>query len=376
MPLKDVLRKKDKVVNEATEAIEAAPPPLPHANQFRFMRTETDVEEDIPLPSFEEDKDESTPQSPPRRGFGRFRKSSDASPASSPSRKEHKRLSQRLHLGSKSRASSTSSANVPVDLPSIDDAYNNGTDKQEKEAQWEERATILARENPTAHNRPPTAEMEKLALTSPSDSSSSSGRRRSVSDAAGDVDIQEAIRLHEEGDLPTATEMFRKLADQGNVLSQVLYGLSLRHGWGCAKDETLAVKYLSQAASSSATIEAEALKAGIKKGGAAKGELVLSIFELGNCFRYGWGVPIDKVAARQYYETAANLGDTDAMNEAAWCYLEGFGGKKDKVSDSTFCYFAANEIFRFSPSSHICPVEVEPNQLHRQNCSTCLQTAM
>lgn len=40
----------------------------------------------------------------------------------------------------------------------------------------------------------------------------------------------------------------------------------------------------------------------------------------------------DPVAARQYFETAANLGDTDAMNEAAWCYLEGFGGKKDKVS--------------------------------------------
>jgi hypothetical protein len=38
------------------------------------------------------------------------------------------------------------------------------------------------------------------------------------------------------------------------------------------------------------------------------------------------------VAAKQYYETAANLGDTDAMNEVAWCYLEGFGTKKDKVS--------------------------------------------
>lgn len=45
----------------------------------------------------------------------------------------------------------------------------------------------------------------------------------------------------------------------------------------------------------------------------------------------GWGVAKDPVAARQYYETAANLGDTDAMEEAAWCYLEGFGGAKDKV---------------------------------------------
>lgn len=69
----------------------------------------------------------------------------------------------------------------------------------------------------------------------------------------------------------------------------------------------------------------------MKKGGAAKGELVLAIFELANCFRNGWGVSKDPAAARQYYETAANLGDTDAMDQVAWCYLEGFGGKKDKV---------------------------------------------
>jgi hypothetical protein len=42
-----------------------------------------------------------------------------------------------------------------------------------------------------------------------------------------------------------------------------------------------------------------ALKAGMKKGGAAKGELVLAIFELANCFRHGWGVSVDKFAAKQ-----------------------------------------------------------------------------
>jgi hypothetical protein len=75
-----------------------------------------------------------------------------------------------------------------------------------------------------------------------------------------------------------------------------------------------------------------ALGAGLKKGGVAKGELVLAMYELANCFRNGWGIKKDPVAAKQYYETAANLGDTDAMNEVAWCYLEGFGTKKDKVS--------------------------------------------
>jgi len=77
----------------------------------------------------------------------------------------------------------------------------------------------------------------------------------------------------------------------------------------------------------------------MSKGGSAKGELVLAIFELGNCFRHGWGVQKDPVAAREYYETAANLGDTDAMNEVAWCYLEGFGCRKDKVRSTLFVHY-------------------------------------
>lgn len=75
--------------------------------------------------------------------------------------------------------------------------------------------------------------------------------------------------------------------------------LIFRHGWGCSPDPAEAVKYLSAAASNAASIEDLALQAGLKKGGAAKGELVLAIFELANCFRHGWGVQVDKVAAKQ-----------------------------------------------------------------------------
>ena len=56
----------------------------------------------------------------------------------------------------------------------------------------------------------------------------------------------------------------------------------------------------------------------MKKGGAAKGELVLAIFELGNCFRNGWGVKKDAVAARSYYEVgddAPNEGDEQRLTE-------------------------------------------------------------
>lgn len=150
-------------------------------------------------------------------------------------------------------------------------------------------------------------------------------------------------------ELEQSTAMFGRLADPSganNALSQVLYGLALRlvqdqtfscanalerHGWGIPADPSRAITFLAQAASNSAAVESLALAAGRIHGGTAKGELVLAIYELANCFRHGWGVVKDPVAARNYYETAANLGDTDAMNEAARCYEEGFGGKKDKV---------------------------------------------
>ncbi|KAH0256601.1 HCP-like protein, partial [Aureobasidium melanogenum] len=134
-----------------------------------------------------------------------------------------------------------------------------------------------------------------------------------------------------------------RLADPNganNPLCQVLYGLALRHGWGITPSADAAIHYLSLAASNSAAIESAALSSGSKAGGEAKGELVLAIFELANCFRYGWGIKVDKVAARNYYEVAANLGDPDALEEAAWCYMEGFGGPKDKFKAAQYLRLA------------------------------------
>ena len=376
MPLRDLLKKKEKLAND-----EGSTPVIPQndgAPEFKFLRTDTYNQEEIQPPSFDGDpkgthvpgRPSTPPSTPPKRSLGhRLRRGSNASPASpaSPeSPKESKRLSQRLHLSSKSRTSSTSSVNIPTDLPVINDAYSGQGDKEEKEAKWEERATILAQENTLAH--PPTAALSQLNIT-PGESAarrpsySRSPSVGSISDKASDENIQEAIRLHEAGDLTQATDMFGRLAETGNVLSQVLYGLSLRHGWGCTPDTARAVTYLSAAASNSASIESEALKSGVKKGGAAKGELVLAIFELANCFRNGWGVEVDQAAARQYYETAANLGDTDAMNEAAWCYLEGFGGKKDKVSlTSHLTLLSPSSVGKIHLSMTRCVTRCSPKQ--------------
>ncbi|KAK4187959.1 hypothetical protein QBC35DRAFT_497363 [Podospora australis] len=275
----------------------------------------------------------------PRRSLDVFRsnRSRSTSVASNQSSGGPKRLSQRLHLS----RSPASSENVPHDLPEI--VVPEGVEDQEgAELQWEKRATILARENEKHRSRPTTPvhgaappTLPQLQLSDGSGEDAPGPQAKVVSSKAIDEDIQEAIRLHEAGQLEASTALFGRLADPkgaNNPLSQVLYGLALRHGWGCEPNTAAAVTYLSAAASNAAEIEQLALQAGLKKGGAAKGELVLAIFELANCFRHGWGIPKDPIAAKQYYETAANLGDTDAMNEVAWCYLEGFGTKKDKVS--------------------------------------------
>lgn len=229
-----------------------------------------------------------------------------------------RRLSQRLHLS----RSPASSENVPANLPEIITTTVSDDPSTAEEVQWEKRATILAEtagKNEALQRSRETSPLPSPVLGSPmSASSSMQGSFASMrivdeneradpkngiaSTPAIDTNIQEAIRLHESGELEQSTKLFGILADPNganNPLSQVLYGLALRHGWGCQPDPEKAVFYLSSAAKNAADVESLALQAGLKKGGAAKGELVLAIFELANCFRHGWGIEKDPIAAKQ-----------------------------------------------------------------------------
>ncbi|KAK8055539.1 hypothetical protein PG993_000766 [Apiospora rasikravindrae] len=402
MGIRDMLKKKDRLSEgyspAATETVGRLAAP-----EFTFIRSDTHTEERIFPPAPEDEyqtaKDSSlaaAPAAKPRHSLDVFKSRSRGNSAASsnnqadpfadgaaspspplpspqlPQQQQHaqnnslrpketmgRRLSQRLHIGSSNSRRVSTSEFVPENLPTI----NLPPDAAEPE--WEARATILAQQAEQARNRsgsvtpsplvekPNPYELPPLNLgaehngergiptitTAPADNEPRPTNVRKVSSQQIDADIQEAIRLHEEGQLEQSTVKFGILADPNganNPLSQVLYGLALRHGWGCTPDPERAITFLSAAASNAALVENLALQAGMKKGGAAKGELVLAIFELANCFRHGWGIPKDSVAAKQYYETAANLGDTDAMNEVAWCYVEGFGCKKDKYSAAKY----------------------------------------
>jgi len=347
MALKDLLKKKDKIRDEgATPTSPTGPTLSPDVPEFQFFRTTTSTQETIEPPSFPGDPTRESPLlSPTSRGkFGRFRSRSSASSQGSQAaggEQKHDKLAERLHFG---RSRSSSSINVPDNLPEV--GGDGVARTEEEEAKWETRATVLVAHSQYGSSQPNTPSHESANPMSHGRPTSARSRSGTVGAPADEETIQEAIRLHESSNLEASTALFGRLAEPtgaNNALAQVLYGLALRHGWGCEPDQEQAVQYLSMAAANSAEVEKLALGAGMKKGGAAKGELVLAMYELANCFRNGWGIKKDPAAAKQYYETAANLGDTDAMNEVAWCYTEGFGTKKDKFKAAQFLRLAESK---------------------------------
>ena len=182
MPLRDLLKKRDKV-REDVPGIQD-PPRAQSPTEFTFMRSDTNTQELIQPPTFGDEGDVPTPahEHHTSKLVSRFRSSSNASITSSGSSKGEKRLSQRLHLRSASRASSIS-AIVPADLPAIDDAADGS---EEKEARWEERATILAQ---GSHTMSQDSAVKKAKGSLHSGGNSKPTMTRSISDAKGDVMI-------------------------------------------------------------------------------------------------------------------------------------------------------------------------------------------
>lgn len=142
MTFKDLLRKRDKARHgDSPQPLSPrlAPP------EFTFIRSDTHTQEYIQPPSFGDSP--TSPTASQDSVFGRLRRSSNASEPSlghrrlpSSEKGGEKRLSHRLHLNRSSRSSSTSSVNIPANLPTVKHDGN----AQDREAQWEKRATVLA----------------------------------------------------------------------------------------------------------------------------------------------------------------------------------------------------------------------------------------
>lgn len=231
MGLRDMLKKKNEL--EDTAAAREETVRKLNGAEFTFIRTDTTTQEIIQPPGDGTDQNLLSPKASvrsTRRSLDVFRssrsRSESVSSQASHSSSSKRRLSERLHLSRQPE----SSEYVPENLPAI--TASDPTDQ----SQWEKRATMLAGQTELARSRPQSPAVTPPPVQGLAQMSLGGSRRRSpsptpTSSKAIDDDIQDAIRLHEEGNFEQSTKIFGRLADpQGanNPLSQVLYGLALR----------------------------------------------------------------------------------------------------------------------------------------------------
>ncbi|KAM0790665.1 hypothetical protein ACM66B_004524 [Microbotryomycetes sp. NB124-2] len=146
--------------------------------------------------------------------------------------------------------------------------------------------------------------------------------------------LQLGIEYHEAGELQRAAWCFEQSAkrDGGCAGGMLMYGLSLQHGWGCQVNAPLGFRYLQGAAESVVEDLDKAVTNGPQAGSTAQtaqNELKLALYEMGQSFRFGYGVTRDKKMAVSYFQLAADLGDMDAQQDLAFCLANGKGCKKN-----------------------------------------------
>lgn len=203
--LRDILHKREDLAEKSSASTTTPQNPLssPPPPEVTFLRSDTFGQEVITPPAHPDSDNEHTraasatpeSQSPrltpssSRRSFQFFQRSNSSRSLHSPSPPRPRgegRLSNLLQRRSRSN-SQGSSANIPEGLPQIED--ERGVDKQEREAQWEKRATVLVQRNPhfgQSLSSPPQSEGD-LTLPVGGQGRSRSSSRSRVGDQQDDV---------------------------------------------------------------------------------------------------------------------------------------------------------------------------------------------
>ena len=127
---------------------------------------------------------------------------------------------------------------------------------------------------------------------------------------SGNSNIQNEVgrKCLREKDYEEAFDWFMKAADGGNAAAQYNLGLCYRNGWGVASDSLESFNWFMKAA----------------EGGNASAQ-----YKLGLCYLDGKGVYQDSLECFNWINKAAVQGHVAALNQLAYCYAEGIGTDAD-----------------------------------------------
>lgn len=168
------------------------------------------------------------------------------------------------------------------------------------------------------------------------------------------------IELHEKGQLREASYHWQTAAQQGDLTGMLLYGLALRHGWGMRQNPTEAIKWLQTAmeaslkafdlegSASSDTVDKRATTLNLGKdeniSKSKRSQIALALYELGMSYLHSWGTEKNEPMALRSFEMAGNLGDADALCEAAAMYMHSGPGRKKDMHTAARLYRKAGEL--------------------------------
>ena len=125
------------------------------------------------------------------------------------------------------------------------------------------------------------------------------------------------------------------------MVGMCMWGMTLREGWGARKDPRKGFEWIQRAAAKAGELMQSSHRRSEAELKAVRSELKLSVYELGKCYCYGWGIKMDKRMALEYFELAAKLGDADAQAEAGALFAAGKGCKKDLKKAAKYYRMAA-----------------------------------
>jgi len=141
--------------------------------------------------------------------------------------------------------------------------------------------------------------------------------------------FEDGMAAYEHANYAKAVEIWRPLAEQGDVAAQLKMGSMYAAGMGVERDGAEALKWFHKA-EEQGSVEAE--------------------FEIGAMYGKGQGVPIDYEKALKWYRSAAEQGYAPAQYKLGASYVKGEGVSTDYVTAYAWMSIAAKQDYHAADS--------------------------
>ena len=170
-------------------------------------------------------------------------------------------------------------------------------------------------EEERAYAEPSPQAAEVAAVVTPDDIEIVSGDDgdNTTTKSKDEIDAEECFqrgkKFYNSKDYAEAVKWYRKAAEQGHADAQYNLGICYRNGYGVTQDNDEAVKWYRKAAEQG---------------------LASAQCNLGYCYEKGKGVPQDEKEAVKWYRKAAEQGLAEAQNNLGICYEKGIGVPQDE----------------------------------------------